>query len=254
VSCDEPGGPEGLAEKRGFDSHPLLQNVFPSGRKAITHTLRLLGLKRWHLVGIPEWSSHCVISAVGHVATPVPMNVITQYGVKIDALIVYEQWGWPFSSETSLEQFKGIPIIHDRVYSVDMNTLYPIEIFSLSKALGFMAGGLIWMDGRFLTFDKGLNPKLKGWFVENLLSQAMKREYRERILTLNTVRDSSWPEWMQSPNIAPAFVPMFRGLSRIELQREKTFVEGSEVYHFNWSGDPVNTQYAECLMVPNRRI
>ena len=72
--------------------------VFPSGRQALTQCLKHAGLSRNDRVAIPEWSSHCVIGAVGKVATPIPINEVLQNGIKVSTVLLYDQWGWPCSS------------------------------------------------------------------------------------------------------------------------------------------------------------
>src|SRR5881394_303531 len=70
--------------------------VFPSGRQALAFAVRRVGLDRRDRIALPEWSSHCVISAVSWHATPVPMREVLEFGIPVQAVLVYEQWGWPF--------------------------------------------------------------------------------------------------------------------------------------------------------------
>ena len=51
----------------------------------------------------PEWSSHCVIGAVG-VRNTNPLNEVLQNGIKVSTVLLYDQWGWPCSSFESIEK------------------------------------------------------------------------------------------------------------------------------------------------------
>src|ERR1700732_2038216 len=74
-----------------------LQYLFPSGRQALTHSLAQAGLTRNSRVAFPEWSSHCVLSALSKCATPIPMTEVVKHRMKVDAVMIYEQWGWPIN-------------------------------------------------------------------------------------------------------------------------------------------------------------
>ena len=109
-------------------------------------------------MAIPEWSSHCVVSAVSKVATPIPMREVIEYNLKVDAVLIYDQWGWPVF-ENGYEHLKEIfakkILIHDRVDSTNISWLLDnskikekyagfesvYEVFSLSKTLGLSSGG-----------------------------------------------------------------------------------------------------------------
>lgn len=140
--------------------------IFPSGRQALTTALQKTGLGRKNRIAIPEWSSQCVIYAVGKIAMPVPLAEVFKYGVPVDAVLFYEQWGWPMPEDVKLrvtERFRSAIIILDRVDSADIDNkmrvqFYPqntqIDIISLSKLLGLKGGGLAKMNGDYLEFHQ----------------------------------------------------------------------------------------------------
>lgn len=130
-------------------SSVIIDNVLPSGRQALTTVLLELGLTRNDRVAVPEWSSHCVLSAVSRVATPIPMREVLEHRLNVSCVLVYEHWGWPFSTE-KLNRFlewidvKGVVI--DRVDTADLQPVACrkdcFEVWSLSKVLGLKMGGL----------------------------------------------------------------------------------------------------------------
>src|ERR1700733_6262368 len=70
------------------------KHVFPSGRQALSQALLMAGLNRPKRVACPEWSSQCVLSAVSRHATPIPMAEVVRHDLPVDAILLYEQWGW----------------------------------------------------------------------------------------------------------------------------------------------------------------
>jgi len=145
-----------------------IERIFPSGRQCITFALETVGLNRKSRVALPEWSSHCVISSIGKIATPIPFNEVINNNLKVDAILFYEQWGWPISKiirSRLLEMFDKPIIFLDRVDSADIDNenrtkFYPdliqIDIISLSKLLGLKGGGLAKLNGNYLTFKTDL--------------------------------------------------------------------------------------------------
>jgi len=122
--------------------------------------LRLGGLSRAHRIAVPEWSSHCVLSAVGWRATPIGIRESLRYAIPVDAVLVYEQWGWPFVPEAYEEiesHFKGCFLLWDQVDS--SHFLQPrapgfvaptARVVSLSKLLGYPGGGLLTMNNEYV--------------------------------------------------------------------------------------------------------
>ena len=146
-----PGGPCALPRSA----------LHPSGRQALTATLVSLGLGRPDLVAIPAWSSACVIGAVGRAATPVPLALASGDAGRIDAVLVYEQWGWrrPDVAFAGIRRtFPRTAIIRDRVDTADLGlaakgTPEPdidASVWSLSKVLGVYAGGYARVRGGWL--------------------------------------------------------------------------------------------------------
>ena len=156
--------------KSDREKYPI-NRIFPSARQALSQAISDLKLSRPHRIAIPEWSSHCVISSVGEIATPIPFREVINHNISIDAILFYEQWGWPFSPSIQSkikEKFKNIKIILDRVDSADINNknriiLYPeldqIDLISLSKILGLIGGGLVKLNGEFLEFKSNLQEE-----------------------------------------------------------------------------------------------
>jgi hypothetical protein len=158
----------------GADQFPI-QNIFPSGRQALTFCLNHAGLSRDDRVAVPEWSSHCVISAIGKVATPIPFHEVLEHRIDVSAVLLYDQWGWPTTSleliGKIIETTKCHVLIHDMVDSIPLSldgdgnridefyvnpevikTVY--SIFSLSKTLGLCGGGLVFCNDEELRFKK----------------------------------------------------------------------------------------------------
>ncbi|RJG49005.1 hypothetical protein [Motilimonas pumila] len=224
--------------------------VFPSGRQALIKALMNLGLSRPSRVAIPEFSSACVIASVGRVATPIPMTEVLSHQLKVDAILAYEQWGWPFSEQV-LQQLDGLktPIIFDAVDSADaLQRLVPLSkglpvVVSLSKCLGFAIGGVLhqfghWQrrhDSEITLAQPSLNsvieldiyksygndihciqPLLGG---DVLASLEQESELRRANLA-NVARDGltvNWPTWMldiiSAKQGAPGIAPLMRGKS-----------------------------------------
>lgn len=139
-------------------SEPHAACVFPSARQAIVQVLKREGVKRSDRVVIPEWSSHCVISAVARVATPTSVGDALVSRNDCTALLVYEQWGWKLS-DTAIEElsniFRASTIILDRVDTASLEKFsyseVGYEIWSLSKTLGFYGAGIVrGQDGQWL--------------------------------------------------------------------------------------------------------
>lgn len=124
------------------------QHVFPSGRQAVTEIVGRIVGGRAARVAIPEWSSHCVISAVGRIATPIPLREALAGDHAVDAVLVYDQYGWPKSHEalSVLSERLKASVIHDCVDNpIGPATQLPEgvshRVWSFSKTLGFANGG-----------------------------------------------------------------------------------------------------------------
>ncbi|MBF0558383.1 MAG: hypothetical protein HQL08_06345 [Nitrospirae bacterium] len=258
-------------------------------------------------MAFPEWSSHCVVSAIGAYCTPIPITEVIRYGIPVDSVLIYEQWGWPVRLEVMqqlAEYFKGTIFVKDMVDSAHvMRTMDAIpddfkafvEIISLSKLLGLLSGGIAKVNGEYLSFcpeteskmllnvfeDRGvieqpgdlvknilkedikaLPAQLAEWTAGNDLFGAVEHELMQRQKNLkdmlNTMFAEQWPDWMKEAienGAGPGIVPLLRGCSQDSMlkNRERLLrLHGYEtcVYHFNWSGNPVEPQYEKCLAFP----
>ena len=153
---------------------PKPKHVFPSGRQALAGAIAHAQLGRNDLIAIPEWSSLCVIAAVGRYAQPVPMDIVLNYACDVSGILVYEQWGWPFR-ETVLrglnDRFREKVLLYDAVDSAQINearlktwgssfsSRYAIRSFS--KVVGAISGGTVTCDGEYIAFKE--DPEAKGF-------------------------------------------------------------------------------------------
>lgn len=292
--------------KKEDEIYPIEQ-IFPSGRQALKYALSQVGLSRSNRIALPEWSSHCVISSVGELATPIPMNEVIKFNINVKAVLIYEQWGWPIprSIRTELlEKFKDTIIILDRVDSADLDNenrikFYPevdqIDIISLSKILGLIGGGLAKLNGDYLSFTpniedqklskifwnkqifypyfskllnihkneiESLHPELNQWLLNNDLIKALQIENLKRRKNLSMILESdlnsNWPEWMFNAfkdGAGPGVIPLFRNHTlkvhtKIQHFLLKSFSLETSIYHFNYSGNPLNSSYEFVLAFP----
>ncbi len=283
-----------------------LRNVFPSGRQALSISLSQVGLGRSHRVAVPEWSSHCVISAVGRYAMPIPVTEVVRETIKVDAVLIYEQWGWPLF-DTAIEQlcdsFKDKIFVRDVVDSPHFSTTSHlfggfkrvIEIISLSKILGLPGGGLAIADGQYSSFSAEPDSKtlinffeskmtselglgkvrsffkesivavpseIVKWVEDNDLFGALESERLSRqenlIKILKTPLADKWPGWMKEAvrqGAGPGIAPLMKGCSQSDMLATRDSLlklHGIEscVYHFNWTGNPIEPEYEKCLAFP----
>jgi putative PLP-dependent aminotransferase (TIGR04422 family) len=118
--------------------HPILCS---SGRAAIVLALLAMEVQRNERVGTFPYASHCVLDAVGRVATPAPASTLELNSPRI----CYHQWG--YVQETGL----GHNVIEDCVDTLvaEGARLFPggasTEIWSLPKILGVSSGGVLWV-------------------------------------------------------------------------------------------------------------
>ena len=191
---------------RSADARPIVaaDTIFPSARQAITRVFASRGMTRARRVALPEWSSHCVISAIGKCSMPVPIREVLICGIPIDGVLLYEQWGWPFKTEVYsvlTERFGEIPIVLDRVDSADFirnrrvaveENGAIVEIASLSKTLGFCGGGLARCGGEYLPFWPDASS---GTFTYAIQWREQEAEIEERMLTfLKNESETFWPQ------------------------------------------------------------
>lgn len=144
--------------------------LFPSARAGLTAVLRTLGCTRDDRVAVPAYASHCVIEAVGRVATPVPSD---HEGARA-ATLVFHQWGYPHRAAGD-----GT-VIEDSADSLlaPGARLFPnggrFELCSLPKSLGSASGGVVFCvaapEAQALRAHRGGGAGL-GW-TQWLLRQA----------------------------------------------------------------------------------
>lgn len=151
------GTPQAAADWTGL--------VHVAARQALVDALRLSGLRRPSRVAVPEWSSHCLLSAVGRIAMPLPVKDALTHSIPMDSLVIYEQWGWENRHEILSGLATRCPsvrsVIIDRVDSAALEALgrkdafsgEVYEVFSLYKALGLLGGGLLRRNGKFIPFE-----------------------------------------------------------------------------------------------------
>jgi hypothetical protein len=249
-----------------------------------------------------------VISAVGRYCTPIPVTEVLKYKIKVDAVLIYEQWGWPLTKKVISElinYFKGTVFIHDIVDSAHFkpDNVYGynkfkaiIQVMSLSKLLGLSGGGLAFVDGNPLNFMpeseseklltvleqqnyikeypcgfisdliknsiSALPLNIKDWINKNNLFGAVESELKYRQGNLKKMLNSSltdtWPEWIKEsidngagPGIAPILkdYPENILIKNIEYLQKIYGIEAN-IYHFNWSGNPLKPDYKKCLAFP----
>jgi putative PLP-dependent aminotransferase (TIGR04422 family) len=143
----------GISSWRWISSNEFekkLQALFPggfpvlvsSGRVGLVLALTVAGLKRENHVGIFPFASHCVIEAVGRVATPLP----GPFALSSEYRVVYHQWS--VVQETPAKNI----FIEDAVDTLcePGTSLFPsggqVEVWSLPKLFGSLGGGVVWCE------------------------------------------------------------------------------------------------------------
>jgi putative PLP-dependent aminotransferase (TIGR04422 family) len=114
--------------------------VFSSARAGLTAVLEHLKLKRPDLVWCPAYSSHCVLEAIAHIATPTVLH-----DASIKAALIYHQWGFVHQHNWGA----SIPIIEDAVDTLFVPgcSLFAAQgrfcLWSLPKVIGTLCGGVV---------------------------------------------------------------------------------------------------------------
>lgn len=234
--------------------------VFPSGRQALTQLLRMRGLTRKDRVAVPEWSSACVLSAVSVCATPLLLSDVRASDRPPAAVLLYDQWGWsrPSRLEKIRRRWPDAFLIHDTVDTADLSpeiiqalksgaSTSRTRLWSLSKVLGLMSGGLGCFEGGLADFRPEPShlplrealegsPPMPAAAIEmgksyiQCLPLALERtvkssdlfagyagERLRRLSNLDAVRGTSlsedWPNWMADGGAdgGPGLCPILRG-------------------------------------------
>ncbi|MBI5140159.1 MAG: hypothetical protein HZA94_01815 [Candidatus Vogelbacteria bacterium] len=193
-----------------------LEHVFPSGRQALGQALFQAGLKRENRVAFPEWSSHCVISAIGRFCTPIPMTEVIKSNLEVDAVLVYEQSGWPII-ESVMGQLKNR--FESKVFILDMVDsahfkIKPkpkqfksfIQVTSLSKLLGLTGGGLALLNGKYLTFksDKSAEIVMELFCRNGPIDRQPYGPHRDMLKGGLFARDHFLIDWLNNNGIVSA--------------------------------------------------
>lgn len=188
----------------GVTPESIQQLVFPSARQGLTRAVRLLGGSRGQFIAIPEYSGHCVISAVGKVITPLPIPFALHCPQRISQVLLYNQWGWerPVQALDEVQaNFPSARIILDRVDSL-ADTLerlievpFPdhiLQVFSLAKTLGLPGGGFVRLSAQWVspgsTFDLPPETIAVGDLLHRLMDELPRHSFSRSLL----------PQWIRS--------------------------------------------------------
>lgn len=239
--------------------------LFPSGRQALTQVLRAMGLSRADRVAVPEWSSHCVLSAIGAVATPVPMREAKEPA----AVLIYDQWGWP-RSRWPRSRWPTARIIHDCVDSADLSySDADAQVWSLSKVLGLQGGGLARLGDTLLAFEAepahealwrqlaalgqhGIAKEYAQWLPNAIplsgFDSAFQMERERRRANLD-ILGLDLPAWM-NPVHGPGLCPVKADeLAALQMRLREIGVD-APIYNFDFAGDPESPRYERCIALP----
>jgi hypothetical protein len=259
--------------------------VYPSGRQAIMHTLR--NMHREDRLAVAEYSSQCVFNAVASYTTPIPTKEAVENNIFVNAIMVYEQWGWSFSDNIIDEVLdKYNKVIFDCVDSPNAHIKYKdmdSVVVSLSKCLG-LKGGAILLENKVLQKNMCTSNELLGLDVDNpdcihminsyintishigdlskvdmlleLNKEAKIRNINLKLFT-NSSLSNNWSHWMFDSinNCSAGIVPLFKGVEVNRMRvinnkiKQKLNIE-SVIYNFNWSGSPLVFDYQPCIAFP----
>ena len=194
--------------------------VFPTARQALAAVIAHLNLGRRSYIGIPDYSSHCVVDSVSRRAMPVPLRFLPPTDAA--AVLVYDQWGWQRPSSALAEVLAHYPpagVIWDRVDSLPDGFEMTArtsgrervwQLFSLSKTLGAGGGGLLWRerDGWVRPTFSGqdaFGASLETWAAETPLAREEERAQIDLFLRREI---AAWPPklhgWLSTQDIDAA--------------------------------------------------
>ena len=157
-------------EYSGTTPDDFMGLVFPSGRQAVTHAIGALGGRRDCMVAVPEYSGHCLLTAVAKLATPAPITLATKSPNAVDIVLLYCQWGWekPAAALTEVaDHFPRAGLVVDRVDSLahsldampwESADREAVQVFSLSKTLGLAGGGCVFHRGTWVPHEGAAAP------------------------------------------------------------------------------------------------
>ena len=259
---------EALLKQRYQLGEPV---IVSSARAGIVLTLTAQNLSRPDYVEIFPFASHCVIEAVGRVATPIPSKLSNQDCVSL----IYHQWGYIQQRENLNTRF-----IEDAVDSFCLSgaELFPLkgmyEIWSLPKLIGSLGGGVVWcrdeeaareikdlrdtrnnntqlrwvlkllscywsqFDSFWFSAESAGGP-IPRWAVGDILYRLENWEkiYLDRLERIEIVK-SLLPDWLELPeNRLPSVIPVVATKAQSELLIDKGFYSGLRSFEkFNKEG------------------
>lgn len=271
----------------------LPAEVFPSARQALVAALDRLGCQRDQRISLPLWSSHCVISAVGHLLTPFPQDMLED-SVGPAAILIYEPWGWRYADSVYRQirdRFTEAILVIDAVDSADLlarerQSGRVIEVLSLSKITGMPGGGLAWVDGQLVIFEpqeedlitdlyeqhpadpallhlyKNEGRRISAPLAANLLHRAYRNqitdeyEWRQTALARLAAKQllRRFPTWMQQVSSAPGILPWRTAMPESQFA-ERLLALGVQPIQrrFNFCDNPLGCDYQRCWAVPVHR-
>lgn len=161
-------------------------------------------------------------------------------------------------------------------------------IVSLSKCLGLAAGGVIqakdFSNQHYLQNDSGAQQRdqklletdptlykihaktlclIEQYLIEGDIKLSLANEVHDRKNNLTALSKSplsfSWPKHMLQrveSGCAAGIAPLFKGMDPEKLRKasetlKQDFGIIAPIYNFNWSLDPVETDYQPCLAMPS---
>lgn len=258
--------------------------VVPSGRSAIYHFAKCMGMSRKDTVLINKFSSYCMYQSLGPL-----LNVSTDYS-NPDVIVVDHKWGHENLDPRQIQQKIVVEDSCDS-YISSGSALFPnggqVEIVSLSKVLGTLSGAIIIFknsslkqqytanltkNNRFhgyiqfikkcnrIIFDKLIKTPLQGEFYNNFITKielSMIRSVLE-IYTFNFIqlklRSDKVNEILNvkigdRQRIGPGVVLKINS-DLINFQ-EKSLPNGIILRHFDVSkSNGASGQFQKCLFVP----
>lgn len=182
--------------------------LFSSARAGMTAALIQLGLKRPDLVWTPGFSSHCVLEAIAHVATPSPSAAEIN-----SAALIYHQWGFVGQPDFP----KDTVLIEDAVDNLLCPGHSPFAadgqflLWSLPKVLGTSGGGVVFCrDGQDAEALRSIRQGRPASMIQAYL----------RLRSKNSPRASLYwngAEAMQGELVAPFRRQVYRSLREIHV-------------------------------------
>jgi hypothetical protein len=142
------------------------------------------------------------------------MREVVQHKLAVDAVLLYEQWGWPMPTtawERVAEEFPDTPLIWDRVDSTDFlsrtnlpSPLIAAEISSLSKMLGLPGGGLLRCREQYIQYQSEPLSHLTQQLMQSTESLADSFEYKEYLKNHKQFVHPNVLSWVRENSLSTA--------------------------------------------------